>query len=105
MKTRLNLLITAFFLTAFVAVGNISANGTELSASSHVETEETMNLEYWMLNKDYHYFFDALIIENEEELRIENWMTAVLDTETVKLGDFVQEEDPKMNLEEWMTKS
>ena len=105
MKTRIKTLTTALFLIVFFAAGNLSAKGTEVHASSQVETEQTMELENWMTNEYFWNENETIFIEDAQDvnLEVESWMTKKEYWKELKLGKIEKDSDSDLATEKWMT--
>lgn len=103
MKTRINQLVTIVLFSFIFLAGNVSAEGTELAASSHEIIEESLELENWMLNESYWNTESTFIVEQaaEEALVVENWMTNENNWQANKVV-VEQETETALVIENWM---
>ena len=106
MKTRFKTLTAALFLAVLFAAGNLSAKGTEVHASSHVEIEESIELENWMVNEYFWNENETIFIEEAQDinLEVESWMTKKEYWKELELGQIEKDSDSSLALENWMTK-
>ncbi len=104
MKTTINQLaaITLFALLFFV--GNVNAKGTELDALNQIETEETLEIENWMVSDNIWDSGTTYIFEkaNEIYLELESWMTEDSIWETNKTINTDTEIEKELTIAPWM---
>jgi hypothetical protein len=100
MKTRMNQIVVAALFGLIMLVGNVSAKGTEVTASSR-ETiiEPAMEVESWMVSEKTWGSISGLFRGND--LQLENWM---VDENTWSTSDFrfTETTDESLELESWM---
>jgi len=104
MKNIVKQLATGTFIALLLLAGNVKAEGTERTASSHETIETTLQLENWMTDESYwstdsysaaDFSFET---ETETELQLENWMTS-----DELWGDLETDTEEALTLESWMT--
>ena len=108
MKTRINQLVVAALFALIMLVGNVSAKGTEINASSHENiVESSLEMEDWMVNEncwnsaeDAFYFFEI----EDESFALESWMTDVNTWIFSSLEYLETETDQELSFESWMIK-
>ncbi len=103
MKTRYSQIVAVAFLGLFLLVGNVNAEGTEKSASSHENIEAALELENWMVNDNFWTTKEFVQLENakDETLVVESWMTS---ESTWELETTIQSEtESALEFEPWMT--
>lgn len=96
----MNQIVVAALFGLIMLVGNVSAKGTEVTASSH-ETiiEPAMEVESWMISEET--WGSTMVLSGESKLQLENWM---VDENTWGTSDFSFTEtiDESLELESWM---
>lgn len=104
MKTRINQIAGIVLFAVIFLAGNVKAEGTERTASSHEIIEETLVIENWMINESYWETETTFIIENtsDETLEVENWMTSENNWETAEAISVEQETETNLEVENWM---
>lgn len=108
MKTRNNQLVALAVFAFLFLVGNVSAKGTETSASSHENIEEqALEIENWMMNEsnwntaDFAY---ELMVEVEEEMQLKNWMINDSNWDAFYNSELLTDvQEDEIHLENWMT--
>lgn len=103
MKTTFSQIVAIAFFGLFLLVGNVNAEGTEKSASSHENIEAALTLENWMVNDNFWATKEIVQFENtnEESLVLENWMTAESTWEVSNTNQV--ETEKNLEVEPWMT--
>jgi len=105
MKTTVKQLTAGTIIAFLLLVGNVNAKGTEAKASSHENSETSLQIEKWMTNEViWNSTTETISTINQESdsgLELENWMTS---TETWNLNNnFVEETESGLEIECWMT--
>ena len=103
MKTRINqILLTAFFVLLMLG-GNVKAEGTEVTVSSHENIkEESLELENWMLDEAFWNIPETtfqITQSPEESLELESWMT---NEDRWELNSINLETEQELDIEFWM---
>lgn len=105
MKTTMKQLATGTFIALLLLVGNVKAEGTEVIASSHENSETALQLENWMTDEFYwntnSINMSVVNQETESGLELESWMTS---ENTWSFNyNVVEETEAGMEIENWMT--
>lgn len=104
MKTRNNQLVAAAIFSFIFLVGNVSAKGTEIKASSLEIIEEKLELENWMINENYWNNETTIWFEQASDvsLELESWMTDKNVWKANKTRVLETELDEELVVEDWM---
>lgn len=122
MKTRITQLVAALFFV-FVLAGNVNATKHDVKASSHENTEMSLQFENWMMDENIwstSNFVSAAVETNLEmevwmtnefvwgvesqELIVEDWMTDRTIWEVEQTTAIETEKETELAMEQWMVK-
>ena len=105
MKTTMKQLAAGTFIALLLLVGNVNAEGTELKASSHENTESALEVENWMTDEAFwntnSMSMTEFTKETETGMDLESWM---INSATWNFdNNFIEDTEIAMEMENWMT--
>ena len=103
-KTKINQWVAVALFALITFGGNVSAKGTEVTASGRENIKEpALQMESWITdNKTWDLSNSESLMEQENVLQLEEWMTNENNWIVVAQKNYNSEKDAPIMLESWM---